>query len=236
MSADEIEKSIRAGGFLGLKSYLNTAPDYLPTREIRVFDFFPKHQLRRLNEMGGICMLHIPRDGRLADPVNYRQIAEIKEEFPKVRLIVAHIGRAYTRQNIGDAFETLDKYPDLMYDFSANCCEYAITEVLKHAGAEHLMFGTDMPILRMRCRRIEENGTYINLVPPGLYGDVSNDPHMREVTEEEGRKITFFAYEELLAFKRASKTLGLEKKDVERIMYQNAHDLIEGARLDIYGE
>lgn len=47
-------------------------------------------------------------------------------------------------------FETLDKLPDLMYDFSANCCEYSITEVIRHAGPKHVMFGTDMPILRMR--------------------------------------------------------------------------------------
>ena len=42
-------------------------------------------------------------------------------------------------------------------------------------------------------------------------------------------------YEELLAFKRACKTLGLTKQDVEDIMYNNAHDLIEGARKSIYG-
>jgi len=39
-------------------------------------------------------------------------------------------------------------------------------------------------------------------------------------------KITFFAYEELLAFKRACKTLGLTKEDVEDIMYNNANNLI----------
>ena len=52
---------------------------------------------------------------------------------------------------------------------------------------------------------------------------------------EEGKSITFFAYEELLAFKRAAKTLGLTKEDVEDIMYNNANNLIEGARRDIYG-
>jgi len=88
----------------------------------------------------------------------------------------------------------------------------------------------------MRTHRIEENGTYINLVPPGLYGDPSQDPHLREVTPEEAEKITFFAYEELLAFKRAAKTLGLTKEDIEDIMYNNAANLVEGARRDIYGE
>ena len=235
MSADEVEKAVREGGFLGVKSYLDLAPAYIPTGEIRIFDFFPKHQLARLNEMGAICMCHIPRNGRLADPVNYYQIAEIREQFPKLRLIVAHIGRAYTHKDIGNAFEVLDRYPDTMYDFSANCCDYAMEELLKHAGPRHAMFGTDMPILRMRCRRIEENGTYINLVPPGLYGDVSVDPHLREVSEAEGEKITFFAYEELLALKRVCKKLNLTKSDVEDMLYNNAARLIEGARKDIYG-
>ena len=143
--------------------------------------------------------------------------------------------KTYTKEDVGNAFETLDQAPDLMYDFCANCCEYAITEVLRHAGPKHVMYGTDMPILRMRTRRIEENGTYINLVPPGLYGDPKQAKHLREVSAEEAEKITFFLYEELLAFKRAAKTLGLSRQDIEDIMYNNAHDLIEGARKSIYG-
>ena len=235
-SAAELEKHIREGGFLGVKCYLNRTPMYLPEAEIRIFDFFPKNHLEVLDRMGAIAMLHIPRHGRLKDPVNLAQILELKREFPKVKLIIAHIGRAYTAYDVGNAFDTLDQVPDLMYDFCANCCEYAITEVLKHAGPKHVMFGTDMPILRMRTHRIEENNTYINLVPPGLYGDPSQDPHLREVTAEEAEKITFFAYEELLAFKRACQTLGLTKQDVEDVMYNNAMNMIEDARKSIYGE
>ena len=232
-SADEVEQMIRAGGFLGIKSYLDMAPRYIPQAEIRIFDFFPKHQLKRMDELGAIVMLHIPRNGRLKDPVNLAQIMEIKSEFPNIRLVIAHIGRAYVDSDIGNAFDTLDQAPDLMYDFCANCCEFAITEVLRHAGPKHVMFGTDLPILRMRCRRIQENGTYINLIPPGLYGDPRQDSHLREVTAEEAEEITFFAYEELLAFKRACQTLKLTKQDVEDIMHNNAVKLIEDARESI---
>lgn len=234
-TADELEQKIRSGGFLGVKSYLTHAPEYIPGDEIRIFDFFPKHQLARLNEMGAICMLHIPRSGRLKDPVNIHQILEIRKQFPKLRLIVAHIGRAYTKEDVADAFDYLTQEPDTMYDFAANCCEYAITEAIRRCGTKHLIFGTDMPILRMRTRRIEENGTYINLVIPGMYGDVNQDSHLREIPMEEADTITFFAYEELLAFKRACQTLGLSKQDVEDIMYNNAMNLIEGAVRDIYG-
>ena len=235
-SADEIEEKIRTGGFLGLKSYYGKSPKYIPTNEVRIFDFFPRHQLERLNEMGGIVMLHIPRDKRLKDPVNLAQILEIKRDFPKVRLIIAHVGRAYVKSDIGNAFDVLAEAPDLMYDFCANSCDAAIEAVIKNAGVKHVMFGTDMPVLRMRCRRIEENNTYINLIPPGLYGDPNQDSHLREVSPEEADKITFFAYEELLAFKRVAEKLNLSRQDIEDIMYNNAMNLIEGARRDIYGE
>ena len=180
-------------------------------------------------------MLHIPRDGRLKDQVNIQQILEIEKEFPNLKLIIAPIGRAYTKGDIGDAFDYLDTCPNLYYDFSANCCQYAIEEVLRHAGPKRVLFGSDLPVLRMRTHRIEENGTYINLIPPGLYGDPKQDPHLREVSAEEAEKITFFMYEELLAFKRSVKALGLTAADVEDVMYNNARKLLDDARASIYG-
>ena len=234
-SCDELEEILRRGGFLGLKSYLFFAKDYLPEKEIRIYDFFPKHQLKRMDELGAIVMLHIPRDGRLKDPVNLAQICEIKEEFPNVKLIIAHIGRAYVKEDVGNAFEVLAPYKDLMFDFCANCCEYAIYELFRNVGPDRAMFGSDLPILRMRTHRIEENGTYINLIPPGLYGDPSQDPHLREVSPEEAEKITFFMYEEILAAKRAANRLGFGKEEIEKIFYGNAAKLIADAKKSIYG-
>ena len=135
---------------------------------------------------------------------------------------------------MGNAFEMLDQIPNTMYDFSANCSDFAIRKVLEHAGARHVMFGTDMPILRLRARRITENGTYVNLVPPGLYGDISKDPHLREVSAAEADEITFFAYEELLALKRVAAELQLTRQDVEDILYNNAAKLIADARQSIH--
>ena len=181
-------------------------------------------------------MLHIPRDGRLKDPVNLAQMMEIYNEFPDIRMIIAHIGRAYAPEDVGNAFEVLKQTPNMVFDFTANCSDFAIEQCMRFTGPKRFMFGSDLPILRMRTHRITENGTYINLVPKGLYGDVSDDRHMREVEGEEAEKITFFMYEELLAFKRVCGKLGMTRQDVEDMMYNNAQKMVQEAEWSIYGE
>ena len=229
-SAAELEQKIIEGGFLGVKSYLNLSPSYLPEAEIRIFDFFPHEQLKLMNKRGWIVMLHIPRHGRLKDSVNIEQIIEIKKTYPNIKLIIAHVGRAYCPEDVGDAFERLSVCPDLMFDFCANTNQMVFEKLIRAFGPKNILFGSDMPILRMRTRRICENGTYINLIPPGLYGDPRQDSHLREVSPEEADSITFFMYEEIMAMKRAVKACGLDENDVADMFYNNAKQLIDEVR------
>jgi predicted TIM-barrel fold metal-dependent hydrolase len=226
-SQEELEQRIQKGKFTGVKVYLNMSPDYIPGDEIRIFDFLPHHHLRVLDKLGSLVMLHIPRKGRLKDPVNLAQMIEIEEQYPNVKLIIAHVGRAYCPEDIGNAFETLSRTKNMMFDFSANTCQTVFEELISHVGPKRIMFGSDLPIVRMRMRRICENGTYINLVPKGLYGDLSDEAHMREVEGPEADTMTFFMYEELMAFKKAAENTRLSEGDIEDIFYNNARKLIE---------
>lgn len=226
-TASDLEKRIQQGGFLGVKSYLTLSPAYLPESEIRIFDFFPYHQLEMLNRRGWVMMLHIPRDGRLRDPVNLAQMLEIEERYPDIRLIIAHVGRAYCPEDIGDAFQVLAKTKRMSFDISANTNKEAFQKLLETVGPKRVLFGSDLPILRMRTRRICEHGKYINLVPKGMYGDVSADSHMREVEGEEAEKLTFFMYEELDAFRRAAHEAGLNTDDIKDVFYNNARQLLQ---------
>ncbi len=47
-----VEARVREGGFLGRKSYLFLSPEYLPEKEIRIFDFFPKYQWEAADRNG----------------------------------------------------------------------------------------------------------------------------------------------------------------------------------------
>ncbi len=95
-------------------------------------------------------------------------------------------------------------------------------KVLHLYGSDRFIYGTDFPIFRMKARRTVENGFYINEIPQGSLGDVSSDPHMREIPFPEAEMISFFIYEEILSCKNACKTLGLNKEDVQKIFYDNS--------------
>ncbi len=223
ITAEELEKAVLEGGYLGLKPYLTFCPPYIPIPEIRIFDFLPHHQLAVANKHGWIVMLHIARNERLRDKVNLAQLMEIEEKYPNIKLIVAHIGRAYAKEDIGDAFEILGKTKNMLFDFTANVCDDAIRACIEAVGPKRLLFGSDLPIALMRMYRITENGVYYNVVPRGLYGDVSGEPHMRETDEE---NITIMYYEQIRAMRRVAEQLKLSKADIEDIFYNNAKRII----------
>lgn len=226
-SAEELRAQLGRGRFAGVKVYLSLAEPHLKVNEITIFDFLPPSQLELLDALGLIVMLHIPRDGRLRDPVNLAQMLKIERRYPKVRLIIAHVGRAYCREDMGDSLEVLGRETrNMLFDFSANTNEVVFAELIRRIGPRRILFGSDLPIVRMRCRRICEQGKYINLVPRGLYGDVSVDSHMREVDGPDAAAITYFLYEEILAFKRAAAATGLTPQDVADVFCHNAERLL----------
>ena len=227
--SEELERRLSEGVFVGIKSYLDLSPSYIPRREIRIYDFFPPHQLEVIDRLGLIVMLHIPRDGRLRDPVNLAQMTEIDERYPNAHVIIAHVGRAYCEEDVGSAFEVLENTRNLVFDIAANTNAWVFEQLIRAVGPGRVLFGSDLPILRMRMKRICKDGRYVNIVPRGLYGDVSGDPNMAEVDGQEAETLTFFMYEELRAIKRAAEALSLSSRDLERIFFENSRELLTGA-------
>ncbi len=223
-SAEFVEEQVIKGGFQGLKPYLHSCKPGVSGANAEIFEFLPEEHLKVCDKHGWKVVLHISKPDRLKNPTNIKQLLEIEQKYPNVKLVVAHIGRAYSPEDLGDALEVLGKNTqNMMFDFCANTYSYAIEKCIDIMGSKRVMFGTDMPITKMRMYRISENGNYINVVPRGLYGDsVHKDPHMRESDE---KNITNFTYEILRAFKQAATNLALTKEQVEDIMCNNATKL-----------
>ena len=222
MAPEFVEENVLKGGFQGLKPYLGGCKQGVNPSEADIYDFLPKSHLEVANKYGWKIVLHVSKSKRFKDESNLKTLLEIEQNYPNVKLIVAHIGRAYTGSDVGDAFEVLKNTKNMLFDFSANTNSSVITKCIETFGTKRVLFGTDMPIAKMKMRRIIENGTYINVIPKGLYGDVSNDVHMRESLDS---NITNFTYEILRAFKLSASDLTLTRKDIEDIMCGNAASL-----------
>ncbi len=224
MSAEFVEEHVIKGGYDGLKPYLGGCKAGVNPADADIYDFLPPEHLEVANKLGLKVILHVSKDDRFKNKSNLDTLLEIEEKYPNVKLIVAHIGRAYCSVDVGDAFIRLKDTKKMLFDFSANTNSEVIREAIETFGPKRILFGTDLPIAKMRMYRIDENGNYVNVVPRGLYGDVSKDIHMRETDEKD---ITNFVYEILRAFKKASNDLTLSKQDVFDIMCENARKLYD---------
>ena len=145
--------------------------------------------------------------------------------FPDCSVIVAHIGRAYCKEHVGDAFSVLKQAPNLYYDFSANMNQWVVEQLIKNVNPERILYGSDAPVNLMKMTRMCENGSYVNIVPESLYGDVSEYSNMRSVSGPESEHLTYFAYEIIDAFRRASIQTGLTDKEIKAVFYDNAAGL-----------
>jgi hypothetical protein len=114
----------------------------------------------------------------------------------------------------------------MRFDIAANTNAWVFEQLIRAVGPKRILFGSDLPITRMRMRRTCRGGTYVNLVPRGLYGEVSGDKNMGELDGAEAEKLTFFLYEEIDAFRRAAEATGLTARDVEDVFFGNAVKLL----------
>ena len=220
-SAEFVEEQVIKGGFQGLKPYCNNQ-SVIAKGDAAIYDFLPESHLKVADKYGWKVTLHISKPDRLKNPDNIKTLMDIEQKYPNVKLIVAHIGRAYAQEDLGNAFKILSGTKNILFDFSANTNSEVITKCIETVGVNRIMFGTDLPIAKMKMKRIVENGNYVNIIPRGIYGDVSNDVHMRETDSKE---ITNFTYEIIRAFKRSCEDLSLSKKDIQDIMCNNACNL-----------
>ena len=212
-----IEDAMRKG-FTGIKPYPDLAPE--GAGEPSIYDFLPPSHLDILNRLGGILMLHLPRQGRLGDPDNIRELKEISKRYPAVRIIVAHVGRSFCLPTAQRGLPELAGLPNVWYDISAVMNADVIAYTIETAGLERALYGSDMPITLIRGIREHVGESYVNYTD----GDYSWNTN-RKPPEIEAN-YTYYVYEILRALIEAAKKLGLGNDAVAKVMYANAAGLL----------
>jgi len=216
-NAGMIEDAMSAG-FLGIKPY----PDLVPQDrvDVGIYDFVPKEHLKVLDEHSGILMLHLPREGRIGDPDNIRELLEIADRYPSVRLVVAHVGRAYCLPTAQKGLPHLTDATGIYFDTAANLNSDVFQYALETVGPDRLLFGSDLPITMMRGFREHVGQTYTNFTNGPYTWNTNRRSHEEEVA------YTYFIYEELRALIRAFRATGLGKDAFRKLMYSNAINLL----------
>ena len=206
------------GRFLGLKPYLDYVRKPDPN-DVEIHDMLPAWVMEIVDDLGLIVMLHIPRKRRLADPLNQRQVAELCETYPRARIVLAHIGRAYFLDNIVGNLEPVKRFPNLYVDVAMlnnwEVLEYLFQEV----DAEKILYGTDLPIAVAPGKSVEINDQYTYITPV---------PWELSISDDHGKLVfTAFSYEELRAIKKAVKRAGLTREFVDGLFYTHGMNLLE---------
>jgi uncharacterized protein len=224
-SPEALADKLRQGGFLGLKPYMGLASHIADVNDVRIDDYFPPAHQQLAHELGLIVMLHIPGLERLRDRNTHADLRRISRTYPNIKLCIAHIGRAYTVSFGKPGLEALQDVEGLYYDFSANLNEEVIELALRLVGPDRILYGSDLPILLMRGVREYDGDRYIN------FTDADYPWNTNRKSPEVEAGYTLYIYEQLLSFKRAAQRVGLSPEQVARVMYGNAHDLVDSVNL-----
>lgn len=216
--AEMIRQGLSAG-YVGIKPYPDLA---LPSSTESIYEFLPKAHLDALDEASGILTLHLPRAGRLADLDNIRELLEITNQYPRIKMIVAHIGRSFCLPTAQAGLPQFVNSPGIFFDTSANLNSDVFRFALDTIGPDRILFGGDLPITTMRGVREHIGDNYIN------YTDAPYSWNVNRKSPEEEANYTYFLYEELRALIRAVEHGGFGRRAMEKIMYSNGAGILPG--------
>lgn len=218
---EALADKVQAGGFVGFKPYLSYVT-WKDLEAIRVLDFVTQAQLEVAHAFGLIIMLHVPRNTRLADPETLADLEHIAAHYPNAKVILAHGGRAYSRDLIDRALDRVAPLPNMYFDFSNVMSHEVVQAILEKMPASHVMFGSDIPVATVRGYMFMLNGQRVTITRKPFPWSISS-------TRPNQLRCTFMGYEQIRAMKRACEALGWGRAQVQALFYDNARALVEGA-------
>ncbi|MEZ6191421.1 MAG: amidohydrolase family protein [Phycisphaerales bacterium] len=225
-SARQVEEVLSSPGVVGLKPYYSLISFNPDTRdehlEASIFDFLPHHALEVADRLGSWVTLHVPKADRLGHPDNIREIKLIRERYPRVRLVIAHLGRSYTLPHAQESLPHFKDDPGLYFDCSAVLNPDVMRFALETIGPYRFLYGTDNPMFYMRGRRRWQGRTYINHTDYPFHFN----RHRESPAIEAG--YTLYMYESLYALRRVCDDLALSTVDIRALFYGNAQKLLSG--------
>jgi hypothetical protein len=222
--ADALLQKVRVGGFLGLKPYYSFVRNKVSS-EVTLDDMVTPAMREAADRAGLILTVHIPRPGRLADPVNLDGLRRLCNDCPNAKVMLAHFGRCYFTEAIGDGLSLAD-LPNLYPEMSM-VQDWEVYEAVFHAfDRRRIVFGLDLPVAQEKGKCLGINGQRHFFTQRKHPWSIHVEPGTYEV------RCTLFAYEMVRAARKASERCGLSDRDIEGLFWANARRVVESVALD----
>ena len=198
----------------GFKCYHITAATDGPTFKADIGEYLPEVAWEIANERGLVITLHMVKDLSLADPQNLAYIKEKTAQYPNAKLILAHCARGFSSWTTIETVRQLKGIPNLYYDMAAICEPATMYEVIRQAGHDKVMWGSEYCIDRVRGRASSFGISFAWFYDYDFPKDVMQLP------------MNLGCLESLFAFYQASLMLDLSKGEIQDIFYNKAVRLL----------
>jgi glutamate-1-semialdehyde 2,1-aminomutase len=168
------------------------------------------------HEIDGVLMLHIMRSKGIADPDNLESIERLCREYPRCRLVLAHVARSFNYRNARSALRKLEPLDNVVVDTSAVTEAEAMRVALDALGPRRVLFGSDYMVseLRGKCFTMGDGFSW-------LYTDNLPSP---AVTMFESSALV--GVESLLCLREAFEVGGFNAADARDVFRNNALRLL----------
>src|SRR5882757_4062084 len=136
---EQVARELRAGIYCGIKVY-HVYADRPDTMNASITEFAPDWMWEILNETRGVLMLHMVRNGAVADPDNQREIRQLCKAYPNMKLVLAHIARSFNYRNGRSGLHTIADLENVVVDTSAICETESFRAVWEAFGPSRILW------------------------------------------------------------------------------------------------
>lgn len=154
LDAESVRESVRRQGFVGLKPYHLMAKTAGPTFLATIEEYLSEAHVRIAHEEGLTITLHMVLDRAMADPRNQATIRRYCEQYPNMRMILAHAARGFNPWHTIEGIGSLTGLKNVWCDTSAVTEAGAFEAIVETLGHDRLLYGTDFHVSQMRGRCI----------------------------------------------------------------------------------
>ena len=190
----------------GFKCYHQTAKTEGSTYLADIGDYLPESAWEVANEYGMSITLHMVKPLALADPENMAYIKSMSAKYPQAKLILAHCARGFAPWTTIETVRQLKGIPNIYYDMAAICDPATMVEVIRQAGSDHVMWGSDYIIDRVHGKPVACSDGFRWLYTHDLPAEVDFPTSLTII-------------ESLFSFYQASLILDLPKEEIKQVFY-----------------